>query len=44
MVCDRDEEGAASVSVVACCDGDEEGGESSKRFQYWTIAMVYYLR
>ena len=29
MVSDRDEEGAASVSVVACCDGDEEGGETS---------------
>ena len=29
VVCDRDEEGTASVGVVACCDGDKEGGETS---------------
>ena len=28
MVCDKDEEGTASVGIVACCDGDEEGETS----------------
>ena len=28
VVCDRDEGGTASVGVVACCDGDEEGGKT----------------
>ena len=32
MVCDRDEEGTASVGVMVCCDGDEEGGEISITF------------
>ena len=32
MVCDRDEEGTVSVGVVACCDGDEEGGQTSITF------------
>ena len=32
MVCDRDEEGTASVGVVACCARDEEGGETSITF------------
>ena len=32
MVCDRDEEGTTSVGVVVCCDGDEEGGETSITF------------
>ena len=26
-VCDRDDEETASVGVVVCCVGDEEGGE-----------------
>ena len=29
---DRDEEGTASVGVVASCDEDEEGGETSITF------------
>ena len=29
VVCNRDEEGSASVGVVVCCDGDEKGGETS---------------
>ena len=29
MVYDRAEEGTASVGVVASCDEDEEGGETS---------------
>ena len=32
VVCDRDEQGTAPVGVVACCDGDEEGGETSVTF------------
>ena len=32
VVCDRDEEGTASVDVVVCCDGEEEGGETSITF------------
>ena len=32
VVCDRGEEGTASVGVVVCCDGDEEGGETSITF------------
>ena len=32
MVCDRDEEGTASVGVAAYYDGDEEGGEASIAF------------
>ena len=44
MVCDRDKEGTASVGVLVCCDGDEEGGEASITFQHQTKAMVYYLR
>ena len=32
MVCHRDEEGTTSVGVVVCCDGDEEGGETSITF------------
>ena len=32
VVCNRDEEGSASVGVVVCCDGDEKGGETSITF------------
>ena len=32
MVCDRDEEETASVGVVVCWDGYEEGGETSIMF------------
>ena len=32
MVCDRDKEGTASVGVLVCSDGDEEGGETSITF------------
>ena len=32
MVCDRDKEGTASIGVLVCCDGDEEGGETSITF------------
>ena len=32
MVCGRDKQGTASVVVVACCNGDEEGGETSITF------------
>ena len=32
VVCHRDEEGTTSVGVVVCCDGDEEGGETSITF------------
>ena len=32
VVCDRDEEETASVGVVVCCDGCEEGGETSITF------------
>ena len=29
IVCDRDQEGTASIDVVVFCDKDEEGGEIS---------------
>ena len=29
IVCDRDEEGTASIDVVVFCDKNEEGGEIS---------------
>ena len=32
MVCDRDKDGTASIGVLVCCDGDEEGGETSITF------------
>ena len=32
MVCDKDEEGTASVGVVASCARDEEGEETSITF------------
>ena len=32
MVCDRDEEGTASVGVVVSRDGDEEEGDTSIMF------------
>ena len=32
MVCDREEEGTASVGAEVCFDGDEEGGETSITF------------
>ena len=32
VVCDRDEEGNASVGVVVCCDEDEKGRETSIAF------------
>ena len=32
MVCHRNEEETASVGVVACSDGDVEGGETSITF------------
>ena len=34
-----DEEGTASVGVVVCCDGDEEGGETSITF---STSMVFH--
>ena len=32
VVCDRDKEETASVGVVVCCDGYEEGGKTSITF------------
>ena len=32
MIYDKDEEGTASVGMVACCARGEEGGETSMTF------------